>query len=137
MLTMERPTSVMPVDREVGRRIKERRTRLGMHVIDLAERAGIDRGRLAEIEKGKAANTRDTTIARIERALDALEHEMSIDVDLPPGVRRVGDPAEGIVEFTVEGNFGVRAVVKGPISDLDQLQEAVAKLIAGMKSETD
>lgn len=55
--------------------------------------------------------------------------------DLPPGARRIGDPGDDLVEFHVEGNFGIRAVVKGPIRDMDALQQAVSRLIAGMQIE--
>lgn len=116
------------VDDDSGGRIAERREQLGMSVKALAERAGIDRGVLTRIEKGQGART--TSVRLVERALDDLEHEMG--VDLPSVVRPVGDPEEGLVEFTVEGHFGVRAVVKGPIRDIDKLQEAVSHLIAGM-----
>lgn len=132
MLTMERAPSVALVMTDaIGRRIRERRTRLGMPVNALAKRAGVDRGRLAAIEEG-GANPRASTVGAIERALDELEAEMGIDADLPPGARRIGPPEEGLVEFIVEGNFGVRAVVKGPIGNIEELQRAAAELIAGM-----
>ncbi len=55
-----------------------------------------------------------------------------------PGANgRVGDPGDDLIEFTVKGNFGVSAIVKGPIRDIDQLQEAVSKLIAGMSTGED
>lgn len=50
----------------------------------------------------------------------------------PPSVRPIGDPNDGLVEFRVSGAFGVQAVVRGPIRDIDALQAAVSKLIAGM-----
>lgn len=53
----------------------------------------------------------------------------------PEGARQIGDPGDDLVEFVVEGNFGVRAVVKGPVRDMDALQAAVSKLIAGMQVE--
>lgn len=117
------------VDDDSGARIAQRREDLGMSVKSLAERAGIDRGVLTRIEKGQGART--TSVRLVERALDELEHEMGIDV---PSVvaQPVGDPEGGLVEFTVEGHFGVKAVVKGPIRDIDKLQEAVGRLIAGM-----
>lgn len=52
---------------------------------------------------------------------------------LPEGARSIGVPNDDLVEFTVEGNFGVRAVVKGPIRDMDALQDAVARLISDMQ----
>jgi transcriptional regulator with XRE-family HTH domain len=113
-----------------GARIKERRTRIGMSVKALAERANVDRGRLTAIENGAPA--RDSTIGAIERALGELEHEMALDEKLPPGVSRIGDPDQGLVEFTIEGNFGVRAVVKGPVADIEALQKAASDLIGSM-----
>jgi transcriptional regulator with XRE-family HTH domain len=119
-----------------GARIRERRTRIGISVKALAERADVDRGRLSAIEDGAPA--RDSTVGKIHRVLGELEHEMGLDVPLPPGVSRIGDPGQGLVEFVVEGNFGVRAVVKGPVSDIEALQKAAAELIAGMnRAETD
>jgi hypothetical protein len=52
---------------------------------------------------------------------------------LPPGVQEIGEPDDGLVEFRVSGAFGVQAVVKGPIRDIDALQSAVSRLIAGMR----
>lgn len=53
--------------------------------------------------------------------------------ELPPNVRPIGDPENELVEFRVSGAFGVQAVVRGPIRDIDALQAAVSKLIAGMR----
>lgn len=119
---------------ETGAQIQARRTRIGMSRKALAERAGVDRGRLTRIEEGAPA--RDSTIGAIERALGELEHEMGLDADLPPGVTRIGEPEEKLVQFTIEGNFGVRAVVKGPISDIEALRKAASELIAGMGNES-
>ena len=119
-----------------GARIRERRTRIGIGVKGLAERAGVDRGRLTEIEKGAPA--RDSTIGALERALSELEHEMGLDLPLPPGVTPIGEAGQGLVEFSIEGAFGVRAIVKGPVADIEALQKAVAELIASMnRPETD
>lgn len=117
------------VNDDSGAEIRARRKRLGMTIGALAERAQVHRDTLSAIERG-GSDPQTSTAGRIERALDELEHEMGMD--LPSVVGVVGDPDEGLVEFTVEGHFGVRAVVKGPIKDIDKLQEAVGKLIAGM-----
>lgn len=110
------------VEDDTGGRIRERRARLGLSVKELAERAGVDRDTLSNLEAG--GNARLQTVRSIERALSEMETE--------PSVQPVGDPDDGLVEFVVEGHFGVRAVVKGPIRDIDKLQEAVGRLIAGM-----
>lgn len=126
-------TSVGAVDNagEAGERIKARRVKLGMSVKGLAERANIDRGRLAAIEAGDAT-VRPATVGAVESALDRLEQEMGMD---DPPIRAIGNPEDDLVEFTIEGNFGVRAVVKGPVRDLDALQAAVAKLVQDMQRD--
>lgn len=100
-------------DAGVGHRIQERRTKLGMTVKDLAERSGVDRGRIAKIEGGAPART--STIGAIEAALDQLERDVAQPPDdvarvtseivLPNGVRVtfIGSPeaaAEAAKRFT-------------------------------------
>lgn len=121
------------VNDDSGAQMRARRKRLGMTIGALAERADVHRDTLSAIERGES-DPQTSTAGRIERALDELEHEMGMD--LPSVVRPIGDPDAGLVEFTVEGHFGVRAVVKGPIKDIDKLQAAVAKLMAGMDRPT-
>ena len=111
------------VDVGMGARIKARRTALGISVKALAERAGVDRGRLAALEAGDPT-IRETTVGAVERALAQLEHEMGMDPR---------DLGEGLVEFVVEGNFGVRAVVKGPVGDIAKLQAAAEGLVERMQ----
>jgi len=120
--------------RAVGDEIRERRVRLGMTVKDLAARAQVDRGRLSAIEDG-TANARPSTIGAIEAALDQIEQEMGMND--PGTMSAVGDPGGDLVEFTIEGNFGVRAVVKGPVRDMDALREAVAQIVREMKGPND
>lgn len=43
---------------------------------------------------------------------------------------------EDFVQFEISGNFGVRAIVKGPVRDIDALQAAALKLAAGLNAET-
>ena len=134
MLTMRESPSVALVSGDVGQRIKDRRARIGMPIKTLAERAGVDRGRLAAIEAGTAKNVRTTTIGAIERALDEIEAERGFtEPGVPPGAYRIGDPADDLVEFIIEGTGGVRAVVKGPIRNMDELQAAARKLLDGMQ----
>jgi transcriptional regulator with XRE-family HTH domain len=135
MLTTREPSSVTVVTEDVGRRIKERRTRIGMPVKALAERAGVDRGRLAAIEAGSATNVRPATIGAIERALDVLEVQMGIVEHEPTvGAERIGEPEDDLVEFIIEGTDGIRAIVKGPVRNMDELQAAARKLIEGLKT---
>lgn len=116
-----------------GQKVRERRVRLGMSGRELATVAGIDRGRLAKIEKGDPS-VRDTTVGPVLAALDRLEHEMSMD--LPEGASLVGDPEHGLVMFEVEDTAGAnvrRVVVRGPVQDMDELREQVSKLLADFR----
>ena len=113
-----------------GKKVTARRVRLELGIGDLAEAAKVSRDTLSDLESG-SKDFRQATLGKVVRALDLLEEEAGLG-ELPTGAHRIGDPADDLVEFTVEGNFGVRAVVKGPIRDIDALQAAVSKLIEGM-----
>lgn len=139
MLTTQESTTVGAVADEHGvpRRLsgeefKRRRDALGLGRSELAARAGVDRSRVKMLEEDDP-RLRDNTVGAIDRALSDLEREMGMN---EPGVVALGDPADDLVEFSVEGNFGVRAVVKGPVRDIDALREAVAKLISDMNRDT-
>lgn len=89
---------------------------------------------------GKLAEPRSQTWSAIERAANwptgsarKVWEGGEPPTPLPVGARQLGDPEDDLVEFTVEGNFGVRAVVKGPVRDMDAMQAAVSKLISGMQ----
>lgn len=118
--------TVSLVNGELGALVQGRRTRLGMSVSALARAAKVDRGRLSALEAGDDT-VQDRTIGAVMSALDRLEQEMGMES--PVGSE------EGLVEFVVEGNFGVRAVVKGPVRDMEKLQEAVAQLVREMRGE--
>ena len=40
----------------------------------------------------------------------------------------------GLMEFEVTGDFGVRVVVKGPVSDAAALEAAVARLVRDIRA---
>lgn len=124
----ERPR-LSRVDQDAGARIGRRRSKLGMTLKGLAEESGVDRDTLSKIEKG--GPSRGSTIGMINSTLDRLEHEMGMD--LPAAASDL--PAEGLVEFSVSGNFGVSVIVKGPIKDIAELQAAAARLVEQMQAE--
>lgn len=127
MSALAQPLQLLPVDDETGRRLRDRRVRMGISVRQLAEEADVDRGRLAKIEAGDS-NARETTISKVDAALSRLEHEMGMnDWD--------AEPDDGIVEFRVTGNFGVDVVVKGPVRDLPALEESVGRILSRMQRE--
>lgn len=109
-----------------GAEIERRLADLGISDREFYAKTGIDRKTLNRAIKG-VPGTRPSTYIAITAALDRLERMVH------------GEPAErpdaDYVEFTVEGNFGVRAVVKGPVKDMDELQRAVARLVREMRQE--
>lgn len=118
---VERDTLPHVVEAGEGDRIRVRREALGITKQALAAKAGIDRGRLSEIERG--ANARPTTIAVIDRALAELEEEMSGPYD-----------SEHTVTFRMSGNFGVDVTVQGPVENLSELEESVGRLLQRMRN---
>lgn len=122
-------------DEDLGARIVERRTTLGLTVSALAKLAGVDRGVVSRIEDG--GNARLDRIRAIEMALDAEERRQGDDVRsvvARPEVTPVGDPEQGLVTFDVKGPAsGFSVVLKGPVENIDRLEEAVLRLIAGME----
>lgn len=66
--------------RQVGRRIRELRDAVGYTQGGLAERAGIDRASLSQIENGHAS-PRTSTLTRIARALHVDPAELFADSD--------------------------------------------------------
>lgn len=127
MLAMlDRPNRVATVGNEgAGERIRQRRTALGLTVKALAEKAGVDRGRLAAIEDG--ATARESTIGAVERALTAFEQETSGPYD----------EQGGMVTFRLTGNFGVDVVVQGPVANMSELEASVERLVRSMKDRSD
>lgn len=112
--------------------VKPRRQRIGFNIKGLAQEAGVSRDTLSDLEAGLKKPHPDT-VSKVLAALDRLEKDVGLDEgSLPPGAEPFGAPTLGLVEFTVEGNFGVKAVVKGPVSDIEALQKAAAELIASM-----
>lgn len=126
MKVMPSAAQSAPVTIERGERIKERLDDLGISDREWYAKTGIDRKTLHRAISG-APGTRASTYLAIETALDELERKVQ------------GKPhraaSDDYVEFTVEGNFGVRAVVRGPVKDMDELQRAVAKLVREMRGD--
>lgn len=114
------------VTSEVGDEVRGRRERLGLTIKALAERAGVDRGRLSALEKGDS-RPRASTLGAVLHALDELERELGKD-------NGAGSDDLDVVEFQVAGNFGVRVIVKGPVRDRAELEESVLRLIARMQA---
>lgn len=116
---------------ERAAKIHERLEALGISDREFADRSGIDRKALRRAANG--GPVRGTTYTAIETWLNTLEAE--VGVGAPPGARQIGDPADDLWEFTIENSDGLKAVVKGPIRDMDELQAFAQKLIRDMRGD--
>ena len=89
-----------------------------MEVQELAELAKVGREAVTRAEKNE--KTSEVRYAVLENALTAREEE----VGGPP------DQPEHTVEFIIEGMYGAQRVrVKGPVSDLAEIERSVARLM--------
>lgn len=109
---------------EDGDQIRERRVRLGLTKVELAEAAGVTRETLGAIEAGKGF--RQDTKAKIDRALDDAEAEAGIGA--PPLLESTGVSAERHPVVIRLGNDAV--VVEGFAEDMAALVEAARQLWA-------
>lgn len=113
-----------------GQTIARRRKNEGLSGRQLAKLAKMDPDTLRKAEADDPSTT-ELTYSRAFKALDDFAHETSSEAD-EVGDSHYGD--EHLVEFRVSGNFGVDVVVKGPVSDMQALQEAVAEIIRNVRS---
>lgn len=119
--------TLTPVDSAMGRRVAERRNRLGISQRQLAIKAKVDRETLKKLEDGNP-RTRETTVQVVLATLDALEHEMEMD--------RPDATDADLVEYVVKVPGGTAEVtVRGRLSSADDLEERVARLIERMNRD--
>lgn len=114
-----------------GHAATRRMTALGLNYTTLGREAeGLDRQTVRRALADSPQTDRGTW-RRIEDALTRLE----ADTGLAGGPDAVMSTTEGLVEFEVTGDFGVRVVVKGPIGQTDELERSVARLIRDIRAD--
>jgi transcriptional regulator with XRE-family HTH domain len=110
-------------DESRGHEVKQRRLRHGIKSLrEFAEKSGISREAVTAAENGTAS---DATYERIHAWFDRFEEEVGDD----------GPSEPGVVEFRIAGNFGVDVIVKGPVSNIAELEAAVERLIRTTQPE--
>ena len=117
--TATRAAGLAPVTTESrGKAIKRRRLHHGIKSLrEFADKTGVSREALTAAENDEAS---EATYERIEAWLDRFDEEVE-DVS--------ADRDVDVIEFRIAGNFGVDVVVKGPASRLDEIEQAVEKLV--------
>lgn len=94
---------------------------LGLSLRQLEEEAGVNRARLAAIEKG-SANVRDLTTSRVLAALDRIEKRYGMDAP---------DEVVNVLEVELPDGRKVRATFTG---SAEGMEEAVARLVRQLES---
>lgn len=114
------------------------RIQLGLSAADLARRAGISVDTVRKILHGKEGQA--TKVKAVDEALAEAAEKKGISASVAPtsaephGGHALAD--EQLMEFEVGGNFGVSVVVRGPVANHVELEDAVLKLIQGMNATT-
>lgn len=104
-----------------GATIKSRRESAGMTVVDLAGETGVARQTIARAEEGQASRS---TYRQLEAWFDRFDEETGANA-----------PTSEIIEFEVSGDFGVRVVVRGPITNAEDLERSVARIVRSIRQE--
>lgn len=108
-----------------GEEIRARRTRAGMDLQDLARMAGVSRTTLTALERGQEG-VRPATVGKVRAALDRFEEEAGLSDPQP-----TAEP--GQVTFELSSGMGIAVTVKGPVENLAELREEVARLLETME----
>lgn len=116
-------------DIERAAEIQRRLEALGITDREFQARTGVDRKALRRAADGE--HVRGTTYTAVEAWLDKLEHEVGMDLPSAPSDL----PGEGLVTFSVSGNFGVSVTVAGPVANMAELQASVDRIVEKMQQE--
>lgn len=114
------------------------RIQLGLSVAELARRANISVDTVRKIMRGEPGQV--TKVKAVDDALARASQEKGIDAQVvsPATTGEVTHHQaladENLMEFEVGGNFGVSVVVRGPVANHAELEDAVLKLIRGMNA---
>jgi transcriptional regulator with XRE-family HTH domain len=76
---------------DMGRRLAEQRSRAGLSITDVAERAGMSPGYLAYLESSSYPNPSQATLTRLAAALDTAPEALAgVGLNVPPGQHGAG-----------------------------------------------
>jgi transcriptional regulator with XRE-family HTH domain len=101
-----------------GAAIRAERDAAFMTQEDVAGDTGLSRQTIARAEHGHASESTYRTLENF------FKNEIS-----GPAAPANGGNGGGLIEFELEGDFGVRAVIRGPISDSEAVERAAARFV--------
>jgi transcriptional regulator with XRE-family HTH domain len=137
MIPVENGQELLPMSNEArGHAIKRRRMALGIKSYDeFAKATGVSRGAITRAETGDPAAT-EATYLRLETWLDRFEHKTSSDaVEAAEAAAASGQVEEHTVEYRLSGDFGVDLLVKGPVSNIAEMEASIGRLLDRMRSK--
>ena len=105
-----------------GAAIKAQRDAAGATQLQVARETGLSRQTIARAEEGHASESTYRTLENF------FKHEIS-----GPSVSQPANGG-GLIEFELEGDFGVRAVVRGPIADAEAVERAAARFVERIRA---
>lgn len=98
---------------DLGRRLAEQRSRAGLSITDVAERAGMSAGYLAYLESSSYPNPSQATLTRLAAALDTVPDSLTgAGLNLPPGQRSA---AKNPVLYSLSRDECMRLVAAGGV----------------------
>ena len=110
-----------PVSLTRGEALRRRRLAAGIKSVrELQHRSGISREAITSAEAGTASAATyerlDAWFARQERSAATIQ-------------------ASALVEFEVQADEGIRIVVRGPLSDAEELERSVARIVRELRHD--
>lgn len=93
------------------------------------------RNRISQAQLAEQAKVSTDTVQRAEKGgvpdetMDLLE-EVRLDYDATMGAPT--SSATDVIEFKISGNFGVDLIVKGPVSDMEEMERSVMRIMGRM-----
>jgi transcriptional regulator with XRE-family HTH domain len=98
---------------DLGRRLAEQRSRAGLSITDVAERAGMSPGYLAYLESSSSPNPSHATLTRLAAALETVPESLSgAGLNVPPSLRSA---AKNPVLHNLSRDEGMHLVAPGGI----------------------
>lgn len=108
-----------------GDEVRARRQHLGMTIKDLATEAGLSRDTLSDLESGSSHRT--LTLTKVQRTLDSLEGESGASAPR----------SDGLIEFSLSAAPDIRVSLRGPVSDMEELENSIYRLVRKIRAEHD